>query len=143
MPDRVKSGLLWPVRMHPALWISRPLTPEKPEPAWIELEFAQPRPIEAINLIWPSIAGWSESFQPRKLTLTLTADEGGRKTDTRELDQPAGGSVRIERDPGSTLAGLRLDFTQASELEPFPRARLAGIQLWAPWDGKTTAAPLE
>jgi len=139
-PARATRGHLLPFPFSPPVWISRAETNE-PEPPWFEVRLGDPRPVERIELFWPSAVGFSGQFNPGRVRVHLQGPRGLAAEEELVLDNPEGPHTLLAWDEPRQISAVTLIFDQPSRMPLDRRARLAGLRLWGPWDGSTPALP--
>ena len=129
------QGRLWPAPFAPRVWISQPEPPAGGP--WIELDLGAFRPVSRIALVWGSAVGWSGQFRPRRAVLKASLDSRADLQVIQDIRDPQGDVTEHRFAEPVPIRQLRLELPEPSAMPLDRRARLAAIQLWGPWDGKT------
>lgn len=135
-PANLIRGLLWPAPFSPPAWISQPQA-EGAEPPWVEVDLNAYRPVERIVVAWPAAVGWSGQFQPRRVTLKASLEQRAGLEPLKTVQSPEGTSWEYRFSAPTPLRQVRLELEPSDAMPLDRRARLAAIQLWGPWDGRT------
>lgn len=138
-PAALIQGRLWPSPFAPRVWISRPAAGRPTETAapWVQVDLGAFRPVERLVLVWPVAAGWSAQFQPRRVTLKVSREQHPALETIQVIEAPAGFRFEYRFKAATQIRQVRVEMTDPSAMPLDRRARLAGIQLWGPWDGRT------
>ncbi len=137
-PALALSGRLWPHPLGPSAWISR-FDADDRDPSWFEVTFNRPRPVERIELVWASAAGWSEQFDPGRVRLELLRDTIPKLLASEEITPATGPVHEWTARETAEVARVRLTFIEPSRMALDQRARLMALRVWGPWDGESPA----
>lgn len=146
-PGAIVLRPLWPQPLAVAGWMSDPGPLKISDGAsgpWIDIAFENPRPVETIRLIYAEADGFSVHFNPERLDLYLAGVTPGGSELHIPIDQPRGAYSTVRLPGGRVVSRLKIEISVPNRFGVPGAARLAGVQMFGPWDGSEPfASPYE